>query len=43
MPVWQRNFYEHIIRSNDEWDRIFAYIRANPINWETDQENPKYP
>ena len=41
ISVWQRNYYEHIIRSNDEWDRIGAYIRANPTNWEIDRENLK--
>ncbi|HJW89745.1 MAG TPA: hypothetical protein VJ436_03790 [Anaerolineales bacterium] len=37
-PVWQRNFYEHIIRDHQEWGRIRAYIEANPLNWETGQE-----
>jgi REP element-mobilizing transposase RayT len=38
-PVWQRNYYEHIIRDHDEWTRIQAYILANPINWSDDPEN----
>ena len=29
MPVWQRNFYEHIIRTDGELDRIRGYIQAN--------------
>ena len=33
-PVWQRNYYEHIIRNQDELERIYQYIQANPINWE---------
>ncbi len=35
VPVWQRNYYEHIIRDQDEWQRIRDYILANPRNWET--------
>ena len=39
-PVWQRNYYEHIIRSEKELHRIREYIQSNPINWEMDRENP---
>jgi REP element-mobilizing transposase RayT len=35
-PVWQRNYYEHIIRNQAEWDRIRAYIRDNPRRWQDD-------
>lgn len=38
--LWQRNYYEHIIRNESELTRIRAYIRDNPLNWETDEENP---
>ncbi len=38
-PVWQRNFHEHIIRNPDELSRIRKYIRNNPMQWETDDEN----
>lgn len=31
--VWQRNYYEHIIRNDDELHRIRDYIRNNPRNW----------
>jgi putative transposase len=34
--VWQRNYYEHIIRDMDELSRIREYIRTNPIRWEMD-------
>ena len=37
--LWQRNYYERIIR-DDEWEKIAAYINANPAEWHTDQENP---
>lgn len=32
-PVWQRDYYEHIIRNMDEWGRIRNYILANPEKW----------
>ncbi len=38
--LWQRNYYEHIIRNEDEFHRIRQYIRDNPLNWATDPENP---
>ena len=40
-PVWQRNFYEHIIRSERELTRIREYIMNNPINWDSDRNNPE--
>jgi putative transposase len=39
-PVWQRNYYEHIIRSENDLQKVNQYIRANPANWEKDEENP---
>ncbi len=38
--VWQRYFYEHIIRSDRSLERIIAYIQDNPIRWGEDPENP---
>ena len=38
--IWQRNFYEHIIRDNDDYGRIHYYIESNPVNWMEDNENP---
>lgn len=35
-PVWQRNYYEHIIRDDHELEAITAYIENNPANLETD-------
>jgi REP element-mobilizing transposase RayT len=40
-PVWQRNYYEHIIRNEDELNRIRQYIIENPLRWEEDPENPE--
>ncbi len=34
--VWQRNYYEHIIRDENEKEEIIKYIRYNPINWDRD-------
>jgi len=39
-PVWQRNYYEHIIRNVEALHKIIQYIRSNPSNWDHDQENP---
>lgn len=36
-PVWQRNFYEHIIRDETDYDRIVEYIDNNPISWSDDK------
>lgn len=38
--VWQRNYYEHIIRDEDSLDRIRRYIIENPEGWVMDRENP---
>jgi REP element-mobilizing transposase RayT len=32
-PLWQRNYYEHVIRNEKEYDRIQLYIDANISNW----------
>jgi putative transposase len=37
--VWQRNYYEHIIRNLDEYERIRKYILENPGHWHDDPEN----
>jgi len=39
-PVWQRNYFEHIIRNHDELQRIRQYIINNPMNWKTDKNHP---
>jgi REP element-mobilizing transposase RayT len=38
--IWQRNYYEHIIRNERDWERIRQYIRENPARWAEDMENP---
>jgi len=39
-PVFQRNYYDRIIRDGNEWSRIREYIRLNPTQWAQDKENP---
>ncbi len=39
IPVWQRNYYEHIIRNENELNKIREYIINNPLHWELDIEN----
>lgn len=39
--VWQRSFYDRIIRSERELAAIRQYIRDNPANWALDNENPQ--
>ena len=40
-PVWQRNYYEHVIRNKSELTRIREYIVNNPLQWSLDRENPQ--
>jgi REP element-mobilizing transposase RayT len=36
--LWQRDFYDHIIRNEDELNKIREYIRTNPLQWDTDPD-----
>ena len=38
--VWQRDYFEHIIRNGKSYNEIEHYIRSNPLNWVNDKENP---
>ncbi len=38
--LWQRNYYERVIRNEDELGRVREYIVNNPLKWELDSENP---
>lgn len=40
VPVWQRNYYEHVIRNEDDYHRIAEYITTNPARWEEDTLHP---
>jgi putative transposase len=39
-PFWQPNYYERVIRSEDELNRIREYVQYNPTAWLYDHENP---
>ena len=41
--VWQRSYWDHIIRSEDELNQARRYIPDNPSRWSTDKENPSNP
>lgn len=38
--LWQRNYYEHIVRDELSLNRIREYIQNNPLQWEWDENNP---
>ncbi len=40
VSIWQRNYYEHVIRYESTLDRIRQYIADNPARWPEDRENP---
>jgi len=40
VPVWQRNYYEHIIRDETDLQNKTDYIESNPLLWDEDDENP---
>ena len=40
-PVWQRNYYEHVIRNERELNQIREYISTNHLKWGLDGENPE--
>jgi REP-associated tyrosine transposase len=37
--IWQRNYYEHVLRDGEEYARASRYIFENPLRWESDREN----
>ena len=39
IPIWHRNYYEHVIRNEAELQKIREYIHNNPLKWEFDEEN----
>jgi putative transposase len=38
--IWQRNYYDHIIRNQHDLELTWQYIEANPGRWAEDEENP---
>lgn len=43
ISLWQRNYYEHIIRNEESLNTIRQYIINNPLSWEVDQLHPNNP
>ena len=43
IPVWQRNYYDHIIRDETSLQKIRHYIQTNPNLWQVDQLHPNNP
>jgi putative transposase len=39
-PLWQRNYYERIVRNENARTQIASYIENNPLQWSVDRENP---
>ena len=39
LPLWQRNYYEHVIRNVDDFNSVREYIINNPLRWANDREN----
>jgi len=35
--IWQKSFYDHIIRNDQEYEKIYDYIETNPLKWEEDK------
>lgn len=39
--LWQRSFYDHVIRDEESLNRVREYIANNPLRWQLDHENPQ--
>jgi len=42
-PVWQRNYYDYIVRDEITFKKIREYVLNNPLSWEQDQLHPDNP
>ncbi len=40
-PLWQRNYYERVVRNEKELQQLRQYITENPLKWVLDKENPE--
>lgn len=38
--LWQRNYYEHIVRNDEALSELRQYVLYNPAHWACDRENP---
>jgi REP element-mobilizing transposase RayT len=43
VPVWQKSFYDRVVRDNHELECIQKYIQHNPVKWAEDRDNPSNP
>ena len=41
VPLWQRNYFERVIRNDDDLAKARQYIQNNPLQWHLDRENPE--
>jgi len=41
-PVWQRNYYEHVIRNEIDLEETREYIQNNPLKWLEDENHPDH-
>lgn len=41
-PLWQRNYYERIVRNDRELDATRRYIESNPLRWADDPDHPRF-
>ena len=41
--LWQRNYYEHVIRDDADLRKLREYVMNNPLKWELDQSHPDNP
>jgi REP element-mobilizing transposase RayT len=39
-PLWQRNYFDRVVRNEKELSRVRKYILDNPVQWEVDHDNP---
>ncbi len=42
IQLWQRGYYDHVIRDQRGLERIREYVTWNPVRWELDKENPQH-
>ena len=40
-PLWQRGYFDHVVRDDRDLERIREYIATNPLRWALDRENPQ--
>jgi len=39
--LWQRGYFDHVVRDDRDLERIREYIATNPLRWALDRENPQ--